>query len=197
MQSATKTTTLSLQKGVGYIDLPKEIKTKKAVINVQNKDNRCFEYAILSAQHNEEVDQKHTNRPSKYKEHLNKLNFTGIEFPVSLKDIDKFEKQNPEIGINVFGYDKDVHVLRLNKTDPQNAVDLLLITNEERQHYCWIKSFSRLVGSQVTKHKCAVYFCKRCLGHFSTPERLNNHLPKCNGNPDDIKALNTKLKSKQ
>ena len=29
--------------GGSYIDLPKEIKTKKAVLNVQNKDNRCFE----------------------------------------------------------------------------------------------------------------------------------------------------------
>ena len=43
--------------GSSYIDLPKEIKTKKAVINVKNKDDRCFEYAILSAQHNKEVDQ--------------------------------------------------------------------------------------------------------------------------------------------
>ena len=77
--------------GSSYIDLLKEIKTKKAVINVQNKDNRCFEYAILSFQHNKEIKEKH-ERPSKYKEHLNKLNFTGIEFPVSLKDIDKFEK---------------------------------------------------------------------------------------------------------
>ena len=197
MQSATKTTTLSLQKGVGYIDLPKEIKAKKAVINVQNKDNRCFEYAILSVQYNKEIKEKH-ERPSKYKEYLGQLNFTSIEFPVSLKDIDKFEKQNPEIGVNVFGYDKDVHTLRLNKTDPQNAIDLLLITNgEEKQHYCWIKNFSKLVGSQVTKNEHKIYFCKRCLGHFSSPERLNNHLPKCNGNPEDIKALNTKLKSKQ
>ena len=50
--------------GSSYIDLPKEIKTKKAVINVQNKDNRCFEYAILSAQHNKEIKKKH-ERPSK------------------------------------------------------------------------------------------------------------------------------------
>ena len=196
MQSTTDNITLSPQKGAGYIDLPKEIKTKKAVINVQNKDNRCFEYAILSAQHNEEIKEKH-ERPSKYKEHLGKLNFTGIEFPVSLKDIDKFEKNNPEIGVNVFGYDKSVHILRINKANPQNAIDLLLITNEEKQHYCWIKSFAKLVRSQVTKHKCAIYFCKRCLNHFSTPEKLNNHSPKCNGNPDDIKALNAKLKSKQ
>ena len=196
MQSATKTTTSSPQKEAGYIDLLKEIKAKKAVINVQNKDNRCFEYAILSEQYNKEI-KANPERPSKYKEHLNKLNFTGIEFPVSLKDIDKFEKQNPEIRINVFGYDKDVHTLRLNKTDPQNAIDLLLITKEERQHYCWIKSFSKLVGSQVTKNEHKIYFCKRCLNHFYSPERLNNHLPKCNGNPENIKALNTKLKSKQ
>ena len=114
--------------GSSYIDLPKEIKTKKAVINVQNKDNRCFEYAILSFQHNKEI-KVNPERQSKYKEHLNKLNFTGIEFPVSLKDIDKFEKQNPEIGVNVFGYDKSVHILRINITDPQNAIDLLLITD--------------------------------------------------------------------
>ena len=133
--------------GSSYIDLPKEIKTKKAIINVKNKDNRCLEYAILSAQHHSEVDQKQTNSPSQCKTQLGKLNFTGIDFPVSLKDIDKFEKNNPEIGVNVFGYDKSVHILRINKANPQNAIDLLLITNEEKQHYCWIKSFARLLRS--------------------------------------------------
>ena len=79
--------------GSSYIDLPKEMKTKKAIINVKNKENRCFEYAILSAQHHSEIDQKQANSPSQYKEHLDKLNCTGIDFPVSLKDIDKFEKK--------------------------------------------------------------------------------------------------------
>ena len=79
-------------KGEGYIDLPTAIKTKRAVINVKNEDNKCFEYAILSALHHSEIKADH-ERPSKYKAHLGKLNFTGIEFPVSLKDIDKFEKQ--------------------------------------------------------------------------------------------------------
>ena len=169
--------------GSSYIDLPKEIKAKKAVINVKNKDDRCFEYAILSAQHSKEVDQKQTNSPSQYKEHLNKLNFTGIEFRVSLKDIDKFEKNNPEIGVNVFGYDKSVNILRINKADPQNAIDLLLITDgKEKQHYCWIKNFSRLLSAQVTKHNGAIHFCKRCLNHFSKPEKLNEHIEVCKEN---------------
>ena len=31
----------------------------------------------------------------------------GIKYPVSLKDIDKFEKQNPSISIIVYGYKKE------------------------------------------------------------------------------------------
>ena len=50
----------------------------------------------MSAQHHSEIKVDH-ERPSKYKAHLGKLNFPGIEFPVSLQDIDKFEKNNPEI----------------------------------------------------------------------------------------------------
>ena len=132
-----KTSKFNPLNGKGYIDLPKKFKAKKAVINVKNKDNKFFEYAILSALHHDEIDQKYANRSSEYKKYLGKLNFDGIDFPVSFKDIDKFEKQNPEIGINVFGYEKDVYVLRMNKTDPQNAIDLLLISNEENQHYCF------------------------------------------------------------
>ena len=121
--------------GSSYFDLPNKLSQKGAIINVQNKDDRCFEYAILSAQHHDEI-KVNLERPSKYKEHLDKLNFTGIDFQISLKDIDKFERNNPEIGVNVFGYDKSVHILRMNKVNPQNAIDLLLITNEEKQHYC-------------------------------------------------------------
>ena len=111
---------------------------------------------------------------------MGKLNFTGIEFPVSLKDIDKFGKNNPEIRVNVFGYEGSVHILRLNKTDPQNAIDLLLVADgKENHHYCWIKDFSKLVRSQVTKDNHRFYFCKRCLNHFSSPDKLNEHREIC------------------
>jgi len=35
-------------KSRGYVPLPKWINDKKAVINVQNLDNRCFFYAVES-----------------------------------------------------------------------------------------------------------------------------------------------------
>ena len=60
MQSATeKTTPSEPQRGAGYIDLPANIRNKRAVINVKNKDNRCFEYAILSALHHSEIKVDH------------------------------------------------------------------------------------------------------------------------------------------
>ncbi|CAG2253665.1 unnamed protein product [Mytilus edulis] len=48
--------------GSQYIDLPAWIKAKKAVINVKNKDEECFKWAILSALHHDEVDPKQTDR---------------------------------------------------------------------------------------------------------------------------------------
>ena len=53
-----------LLNGEEYIDLTQAVKNKKAVINVKNKDNKCFEYPILSALHHDEIDRKHANRPS-------------------------------------------------------------------------------------------------------------------------------------
>lgn len=34
--------------GSGYLSLPRFIENKKAIINVKNKDNKCFIYLILS-----------------------------------------------------------------------------------------------------------------------------------------------------
>ena len=51
------------------------------------------------------MDQKHTNRVNQYKQWVDELKFDGIEFPVTLKAIDKFEKQNADINVNVFGFD--------------------------------------------------------------------------------------------
>lgn len=69
-------------KGATCILLSDYIKDNKAVINVQNNDNKCFMRALLSALHpaNDPVD-----RVSKYKVYQNELNFDIIKFPVSAK----------------------------------------------------------------------------------------------------------------
>ncbi len=91
--------------------LPVPLRGKQACINVKNvTDHHCFKWAILSALH------PRWNKPSdvkSYKSFEQELNFKEIDFPVSLKDITKFEKQNP-ISINVYMHRKYGENYRVN-----------------------------------------------------------------------------------
>lgn len=84
--------------GATYIKLPKKLENKKAVINLQNDDEMCFKYAALSALF---PAVKNAQRVSKYAPYINELNFDNMKFPVDVKDINKFEKLNPSISINI------------------------------------------------------------------------------------------------
>ena len=72
--------------------------------------------------------------------------------------IDRFEKQNPTISVNVFGYEKKkVTIIRKSETyKRENVVDLLLIN----KHYCVIKNMSRLISDQYNKHQKKKYICR-------------------------------------
>ena len=107
--------------------------------------------------------------------------FKGIKFPVSLKHIDKFEKQNPE-SINVFGYGKDVLVLRTSKKDTQNAIDLLLLTEGRKKQYCWIKDLSKLLNKQISVKINKKHICKLWMISFTSKEKLNDHITLCQNN---------------
>ena len=83
------------------IDLPKLSKTKKVVINPRNKDEECSKWAVITALHHEDI-KHHTERISLQRSYENQHNLKGLEFPVSIKKIDKFEKNNTGIAVNVF-----------------------------------------------------------------------------------------------
>ena len=68
--------------GSSYVELPKFIKDKKAVINIKNTDQECFKYSIARALN---PVQKNAERVDKLlKQQTRQLNWTGIEFPVKL-----------------------------------------------------------------------------------------------------------------
>ena len=91
---------LALTRGGSYIELPKWLKSKKAVIKTQNKDEECFKWAVIGAFHHEEIKKDH-QRISRLRPYEKQYNWEGLEFPVSIKKIDKFEKNNPGIAVNV------------------------------------------------------------------------------------------------
>ena len=170
-------------KASSYIDLPPELKNKKALINMQNTDNKCFLWSVLRGLNPKDKKAGRIDKDLKSKE--NTLNMEGIEYPVSLKDIKRFEKQNPDISISVLGYSKDekIYPLRRSKHAMKNKrkynIILLLIKDGDNSHYCLVKNESALLSSQVNNRKGKLYFCLNCLNGFDTPEKLENHKKYC------------------
>ena len=86
-----------------YLPLPKERKAKHGCLNIQNNDEKCFLWSILTSLHL--VQQRNNpHRVSKYQEYQRELNMSGIQYPVDIKNILKFEQQN-NISVNVYGYE--------------------------------------------------------------------------------------------
>ena len=84
---------LALTRGASYIELPKWIKSKKAVINPQNKDEECFKWAIIATLHHEEI-KNNLERISLLRPYKKQYNWKRLKFLVSIKKIDQFEKNN-------------------------------------------------------------------------------------------------------
>ena len=109
---------------------------------------------------------------------VNDLNYEGIKFPFSKKDYCKIEKKN-NICINVFCYENDLNYL-VDVSDQKfkNCLDLLLIANENKSHYVYIKDFNRFMCNK-TKNEKKKYFCKFCLQCFSSEKVLQEHKGNC------------------
>ena len=66
-----------------------------------------------------------------------------------------------------------IHYMYQKKSNEQ-VLNVLLITNEGKSHYVFIKDFNRLMYSK-TKTTNKKHFCMSCLQSFSTKEILNSH----------------------
>ena len=86
-------------KGSQYVELLPKVKNSKAVINIQNDDDKCSLWSVLPYLHEANHNRQ---RIEQYKPHESELNVNGIAYLVAVKDVPKFEKQN-DISINVFG----------------------------------------------------------------------------------------------
>ena len=145
---------------------------------MKNDDDQCFKWSVVRALNPVDV---HPERITKeLKDQSERLDWSGLKFPVKLDHIVIFEKFNPSISINVFGFeDRVVYPLRLSKIKSEQTINLLLISDGEKQHYCLIKSLSRLLSSQVSGHKESNSFCLNCLNHFPNEEKLKIHEEYC------------------
>ena len=166
-------------KGSSYIELPTELKNPaKGLINLKNKDNECFRWCQIRYLNPQGKDPQRIKKSDKEYVKEKKINYSGIEFPVTIKQYNKIEKQN-NIRINVFGYEeKQPYPIYVSKEKFKDHMELLLITENENKHYVLIKDFNKFMHNQ-TKHDGRKHFCMYCLLCFSSERVLNNHIDNC------------------
>ena len=196
--------------GSSYIPLDPYLANKKAIINMKNEDDKCFMWCVLRALYPKDKNAERIDKDLKSKQDI--INMKGIHYPVSIKDIERFEDLNPNISISVLGYNKEekkVCALQISKhTGCDYDIVLLLLKEEvkgengeikEKTHYTLVKNKSALIASQKNNHEHKRHVCLNCFNSFNILESLNKHKEYCYKNKSviiDMPPQNTYLRFK-
>ena len=150
---------LNLMRGSSYLPLPDWLARKKVIVNPHNDNEECFKWSVIAA---EKVGMKDPQRVSNLRKFTDNYDWSGLEFPLSMKDIWKFETGN-SISVNILAVEgRDIYIHRKARRMDQE-INLLMVSEDGINHYTAIKSLSRLLKSSNTKHKCKQHFCINCL----------------------------------
>ena len=173
-----------------YIDLPPNIKNKKAIINIKNKDNLCFLYSILCAL---DTPKTHTDRVTNYVNRLGELKWKTEEMPMEINKIMYFEKRN-NLRINVFGLEgNNNQVVPLYNTCQRTQQEYPLINllyykpESTNGHYCYVKDLNRLMSnkSSTKKDHHQNLVCPYCLNFTANGDggqkAMERHQEQCIG----------------
>lgn len=170
-------------RGSSYMPLPAWLDTKKCCVNVQNEDDRCFEYAVLTGLIVELAgSSKNLGRVSAVKNQAVakglSLKFDDIAFPVASTDYARFEEMN-QIPINVFSLASDAtqyDVEHINTVSSEREpINLLRVYDDVKSHYVLIKNLNAFARTSSGDH---VACCAKCMCRFKTEEGLKNHVAK-------------------
>ena len=187
--------------------LPPALARKKCVVSVDNgNDEKCFLWSICAElnplyRHSSKRQRGKATKTSSYAKEMKKLHTYGLEFPVSVKQIPKFLRQNPDLSINVIGCEPgdsnerdpetgelveelELFPLYICKEVKQKHIDLLLVDNGTSRHYCLLKQrendnqvgLSCLLGRSGRARR---YFCYYCLSGFLSTRTRDNHVKDC------------------
>ena len=135
---------LNLMRGSSYLPLPDWLVSKKAIVNPHNDDEECFKWSVITA---ENAGMKDPQCVSNLRKFMDNYNWSGLEFPVSIKDILKFETRN-NISVNVLAVKgRDIYIHGKGQRVGRE-INLLMVSKGGIWHYTAIKSLSRLLSSK-------------------------------------------------
>ena len=103
---------------------------------------------------------------------MDNYDWSGLEFPVSIKDIEKVETRN-NISVNVLAVEgRDIYIHRKGQRMMGREINLLMVFEDGIRHYTAINSLSRLLSGKNSNTKRKQHFCMNCLQGFT--QELSN-----------------------
>ena len=169
---------LNLTRGSSYLPLPDWSVRKKAIVNPHNNDEECFKWSVIAV---EKVGMKDPQRVSNLRKFKDNYFWSGLEFPVSIKDIGKFETRN-NISVNVLAVEgRDIYIHRKGRRVGRE-INLLMVSEDGIWHYTAVKSLSRLLSSKNSNTKRKQHFCMKCLQGFTQELSRDQHQAYCEDN---------------
>ena len=169
---------LNLTRASSYLPLPDWLARKKAIVNPHNDDEECFKWSVIAA---ENVGVKDPQRVSNLRKFMNNYDWSGLEFPVSIKGIGKFETRN-NISINVLAVEgRDISIHRKGQREGRE-INLLMVSKDGIRRYTAIKSLSRLLSGKNSNTKHKQHFCMNCLQGFTQESSRDQHQVYCEDN---------------
>ena len=163
--------------GSAYLPIPNSLALGQSILNIQNQDDKCRLYCLIASLHPVATEPEN---PEHYYPYIGEVNMTGINYPVTLQQINKVENQNEFLSINVFTYEeKTIVPLRITeKTQRVHHVNLLWLAYQGQSHYCLIQNLNRFL-SRTNTHHAQLYFCPYCLHGFGKDISLQEHKMYC------------------
>ena len=124
---------------------------------------------------------KDPQRVSYLRKFTDNYDWPGLEFPVSIKDIGKFETRN-NISVNVLAVEgRDIYIHRKGWRMGRE-INLLMVSEDGIRHYTAIKTLSRLFSSKNSNTKRKQHFCMNCFQGFTQESSRDQHQVYCKDN---------------
>jgi len=98
--------------------------------------------------------ERHIDRELSYPHYTAVINLEGIEFPMRLKDISKFERD-----VNQYGIEYGQVLPLLTDDKKEEYVNMQDPHIDGVGHFVWIKNLSHLVNWLISGKKNKKYFC--------------------------------------
>ena len=160
--------------GGQHVSLPKHLRVKGAIINIRNKGNDRFRWAVTRSLN---IEKTYNVRITPLlREKAKELDWSRISFPVPVKgeDISTFEKNN-KIGVAIYACGKIdssesiVYMQRCPREKFGKVANIFLLklpTSEDYDyHFCAVNSLSALLRRKSGR-KNKVSYCTYCPAKF-------------------------------